>query len=164
MEINLLSGVPYPKTTLHQMKQAGCSCETWVTGIFKYKNLGSHKYGSSVWLEIYKIVFTEFPGVQVWQRDGVKLASWLQAVVFFFCLWTYLTERTLPYITRNQWLFCKIARKLQQLRMMLLGSGLTEVYLMGVAIGRLAFGKEDACPGNFSLLSLRGVPWLPSGY
>ena len=31
---------------------------------------------------------------------------------------------------------------------MLLGSGLTEVYLMGVAAGRLAL-KEDACPGNF---------------
>ena len=90
------------------MKQAGCSCETWVTGIFKYKNLGSHKYGSSQWLEIYKVVFTELLGVQVWQGDGVKLALWLQAV--FFCLPDMPHGKNTAIRYRNQCGFCKIAR------------------------------------------------------
>lgn len=38
--------------------------------------------------------------------------------------------------------------------MMLLGSGLTEVYLMGVAIGRLAFGKGRCLPWEFLVFFL----------
>lgn len=143
------------------MKQAGCSCETWVTGIFKYKNLGSHKYGSSQWLEIYKVVFTEFLGVQVWQGDGVKLASWLQAV--FFCLPDMPHGKNTAIRYRNQCGFCKIAR-----------ASAAENDAFGIwAYWSVPNGSGCGAPclkGRclpWELLVFfpwRGVPWLPSGH
>lgn len=71
---------------------------------------------------------------------------------------------TLPYVIETSVAFPK-RRELQQYRRMLLGSGVTEVYLMEMATGGLAFGKGRSLPWEFLVFFFwRGVPRLPNGY
>lgn len=55
---------------------------------------------------------------------------------------------TLPYVIETSVAFLKWL-ELQQLRRMLLGAGVTEVYLMEMATGCLAFGKGRSLPWEF---------------
>ena len=91
-----------------------------------------------------------------WSEVGFVTSSCV-----FFAFQTCLMERTLPYVTKTSAAFAK-QLELQQLRMMLLGSGLTEVYLMGVAIGCLAFGKGRCLPWETS--EQHSQTLLPSSY
>ena len=71
---------------------------------------------------------------------------------------------TSPPIRETSVAFLKCL-ELQPLIRMLLGLGVTEVYLMEMATGCLAFGKGRSLPWEFLVFFFwPGVPRLPNGY